>query len=176
MDGWTLPYKVSLRGKCDGAPREIDCSKLSLRQCPQAPRSRRDRTEIGPRSRRDRTEIGPRSDRDRTEMRFEPCGARAPRRNPRLIRRRISEHNSPQSEDLGDGYGSASLVLHDPANTSRAVGCYSPCAKLTYSQWGQVGIICIAYHAIFMQSPCCYICMHPTITHRTAGLRQHTRV
>ena len=58
-------------------------------------------------------------------------------------------HHSPQSEDLGDGYGSSSLVLHDPSNASKAVGCYSPCAKLTYSQWGQARITwAFAYHRI----------------------------
>ncbi len=65
----------------------------------------------------------------------------------------IRMHNSPQSEDLGDGYGSSSLVLHDPSNASKAVGCYSPCAKLTYSQWGQARIPCASY--IIATPPSC---------------------
>ena len=57
-------------------------------------------------------------------------------------------------EDLGLPGGAESLRLHAPAaspsdqpavqaakpsekSTSSVVGCYSPCAKLTYQQWGQ---------------------------------------
>jgi len=34
VDGWTLPYKVEVLGKCDGAPHVIDCSALALSSCP----------------------------------------------------------------------------------------------------------------------------------------------
>ena len=43
----------------------------------------------------------------------------------------------PDDEDLGGNAGRQSLALRDPRNASRLVGCYSPCAKLTYSQWNQ---------------------------------------
>ncbi len=46
----------------------------------------------------------------------------------------------PESEDLGLSSGPESLRLLDrsaPKGEGRAVGCYAPCAKLTYSQWGQ---------------------------------------
>jgi len=74
VDGWTLPYRVDVKGPC-AAPRTIDCSRLALSQCPSA-------------------------------------------------------------EALGD-YGKQSLQLHDPANKGALVGCFSPCGKLTFSNWGQ---------------------------------------
>mmetsp|Transcript_14028 Transcript_14028/g.23243 ORF Transcript_14028/g.23243 Transcript_14028/m.23243 type:complete len:330 (-) Transcript_14028:230-1219(-) len=43
----------------------------------------------------------------------------------------------PTSENIGLKYGKQSLQIYDPNDSSRAVGCYSPCGKLTYSQWGQ---------------------------------------
>ena len=43
----------------------------------------------------------------------------------------------PTSEALGKKYPAESLQLLDPDDKSTVVGCYSPCAKLTYSQWGQ---------------------------------------
>ena len=43
----------------------------------------------------------------------------------------------PASEDLGLPGGKESLRLHAPGGGGDAVGCYSPCAKLTNSQWGQ---------------------------------------
>ncbi len=79
VDGWTLPYKVEVVGKCDGAPAAIDCSELALSQCPVA-------------------------------------------------------------EDLGLSSGKETLQLMDPSGSrgvGGAVGCYSPCGKLTYAQWGQ---------------------------------------
>ena len=33
--------------------------------------------------------------------------------------------------------GAETLQLKDPAGSGMNVGCYSPCAKLTYSHWGQ---------------------------------------
>lgn len=76
VDGWTLPYKVEVLGKCDGSPHLIDCSGLALSSC-------------------------------------------------------------PTEEVLGGQLGRQSLRVHSPKNASRVVGCYSPCAKLTFSQWGQ---------------------------------------
>ena len=34
VDGWTLPYKVDIVGECPMAPKQIDCSRLSLHSCP----------------------------------------------------------------------------------------------------------------------------------------------
>ena len=49
---------------------------------------------------------------------------------------RLKLSSCPTSEYLGKAYGNQSLLLTDPGSTA-TVGCYSPCAKLTYSQWGQ---------------------------------------
>jgi hypothetical protein len=76
VDGWTLPYKVVVRGDCPSAPKEIDCSNLSLDSC-------------------------------------------------------------PDKEELGLKSGPTSLKLLDAQGSGAAVGCYSPCAKLTYQQWDQ---------------------------------------
>eukprot|EP00929_Paragymnodinium_shiwhaense_P121322 TRINITY_DN9350_c0_g1_i1.p1 TRINITY_DN9350_c0_g1~~TRINITY_DN9350_c0_g1_i1.p1 ORF type:complete len:444 (+),score=51.74 TRINITY_DN9350_c0_g1_i1:68-1399(+) len=76
VDGWTVPYKVELKGSCDGVPRVTDCSHLSLDHC-------------------------------------------------------------PDNEDLGSKYGVESLRLTHPVDKNLTVGCYSPCAKLTYSHWGE---------------------------------------
>ena len=43
----------------------------------------------------------------------------------------------PASENLGAKYPKETLQLYDPDDKSSVVGCYSPCAKLTYSQWSQ---------------------------------------
>jgi len=44
----------------------------------------------------------------------------------------------PKSEYLGSAYGNVSLRLVAPSGDKKTVvGCYSPCGKLTYSQWGQ---------------------------------------
>ena len=43
----------------------------------------------------------------------------------------------PASEDLGLHSGPETLRLKDPKGGEKAVGCYSPCSKLTFSQWGQ---------------------------------------
>jgi len=43
----------------------------------------------------------------------------------------------PRSEFLGSGYGTQSLHVVDPDDSDVSVGCYSPCGKLTFSQWGQ---------------------------------------
>jgi hypothetical protein len=75
VDGFTLPYKVDLSSDCkaDGyAGMDIDCSKLSLNDCP--------------------------------------------------------------AEDMS-GVGSTDLKLTYPGS-DEVVGCYSPCAKLTTSNWG----------------------------------------
>jgi len=74
VDGWTLPYRVDVKGACD-APKTIDCSGLALSQC-------------------------------------------------------------PSHETLSE-YGMQSLQVLDPMDKHNVVGCYSPCGKLTYSQWGQ---------------------------------------
>ena len=38
MDGWTLPFRLSIEGQCSGPnnahPTEIDCSQLSFEKCP----------------------------------------------------------------------------------------------------------------------------------------------
>jgi len=47
----------------------------------------------------------------------------------------LSLTSCPNTEDLGDG--PESLRLKDIGGSGKVVGCYSPCAKLTYSQWGQ---------------------------------------
>ena len=76
VDGWTLPYKVVVKGDCPAAPKVIDCSHLSLDSC-------------------------------------------------------------PDKEDLGLKDGPTSLKLLGAQDSGTTVGCYSPCAKLTYQQWGQ---------------------------------------
>lgn len=43
----------------------------------------------------------------------------------------------PDAEELGLPGGAENLRLLDPADGKTAVGCYAPCAKLTYQQWGQ---------------------------------------
>merc|ERR1712107_888218 len=48
----------------------------------------------------------------------------------------LSLSSCPTDEDLGGKYGVQSLQLRHPQDNS-TVGCYSPCAKLTYSQWGE---------------------------------------
>jgi len=48
----------------------------------------------------------------------------------------LSLDSCPEDDDLGRT-GKQSLRVHDPEDSSLTVGCYSPCAKLTYSQWGQ---------------------------------------
>jgi len=50
---------------------------------------------------------------------------------------RLSLSSCPSDEDLGGTTGKTTLRLRDPAGSGETVGCYSPCAKLTYSQWGQ---------------------------------------
>ena len=51
----------------------------------------------------------------------------------------LSLASCPSSEDLGLPDGAETLWLMDPSGkrTDHPVGCYSPCAKLTYAQWGQ---------------------------------------
>lgn len=38
VDGWTLPFRLSIEGQCSGPnnlhPTEIDCSQLSFDKCP----------------------------------------------------------------------------------------------------------------------------------------------
>mmetsp|Transcript_33275 Transcript_33275/g.70016 ORF Transcript_33275/g.70016 Transcript_33275/m.70016 type:complete len:350 (+) Transcript_33275:257-1306(+) len=43
----------------------------------------------------------------------------------------------PERDNLGGKYSSETLRVHSPDDKSISVGCYSPCGKLTYSQWGQ---------------------------------------
>ncbi|KAL1524819.1 hypothetical protein AB1Y20_019699 [Prymnesium parvum] len=43
----------------------------------------------------------------------------------------------PAEDSLGKAHPHESLQLFDPDDKKTVVGCYSPCAKLTYSQWGQ---------------------------------------
>lgn len=43
----------------------------------------------------------------------------------------------PTAEDLGLPTGPESLKLADPKGGDQPVGCYAPCSKLTFSQWGQ---------------------------------------
>lgn len=50
---------------------------------------------------------------------------------------RLSLGACPNKEGLGGTVGNATLQLRDPKGSGQVVGCYSPCAKLTYSQWGQ---------------------------------------
>jgi len=45
----------------------------------------------------------------------------------------------PADEDLGRSTGTTTLRLRDPDGSGKTVGCYSPCAKLTNSHWGQGG-------------------------------------
>ena len=57
---------------------------------------------------------------------------------PRLIDcSSLSLSSCPQHEDLGSAVGKHSLQVFDPTDSSTVVGCYSPCAKLTYSNWDQ---------------------------------------
>jgi len=48
----------------------------------------------------------------------------------------LSLDSCPEDDNLGPS-GTHSLRVHDPDDPSLTVGCYSPCAKLTYAQWGQ---------------------------------------
>ena len=48
----------------------------------------------------------------------------------------LSLDSCPEDDNLGPS-GTQSLRVHDPGDSSLTVGCYSPCAKLTYAQWGQ---------------------------------------
>ena len=50
---------------------------------------------------------------------------------------RLSLTSCPNKEDLGLKGGPSTLRLFDLNNHSEVTGCYSPCAKLTNSQWGQ---------------------------------------
>jgi len=57
---------------------------------------------------------------------------------PRLIDcSALALTSCPTADNLGSQYPKESLQLLDPDDQSTVVGCYSPCAKLTYSQWGQ---------------------------------------
>ena len=51
----------------------------------------------------------------------------------------LSLKSCPEAEDLGLKSGPESLMLKDPTGKAgmSAVGCYAPCAKLTYTQWNQ---------------------------------------
>ena len=49
---------------------------------------------------------------------------------------RLSLDRCPEWEDLGLAAGQQTLRLLSK-DKKHAVGCYAPCAKLTYSQWGQ---------------------------------------
>ena len=48
----------------------------------------------------------------------------------------LSLSSCPKHEDLGS-VGTHSLQVVDPTDATQVVGCYSPCAKLTYSNWDQ---------------------------------------
>jgi len=43
----------------------------------------------------------------------------------------------PDKEDLGPAHGEQDLQLHALHNKTQVVGCYSPCGKLSFGQWGQ---------------------------------------
>lgn len=48
---------------------------------------------------------------------------------------RLALSSCPGAEDLG--IANMTLRLRDPVGSGDTIGCYSPCAKLTYSHWGQ---------------------------------------
>ena len=50
---------------------------------------------------------------------------------------RLSLDSCPDEEAMGLKSGPETLRLVNNANKSEVIGCYSPCAKLTNSQWGQ---------------------------------------
>ena len=70
---------------------------------------------------------------------------------------RLSLDSCPKSEDLGLPSGAETLKLLSPDGSP--AGCYSPCAKLTYSQWDQG-------HTFTPESPQArhYCCPTPPIT------------
>ena len=49
----------------------------------------------------------------------------------------LSLKSCPETESFGGSVGTLSLRLKDVGGSGDTVGCYSPCAKLTYAQWGQ---------------------------------------
>lgn len=49
----------------------------------------------------------------------------------------LSLGSCPHNEDLGGTVGNQTLMVLDPSGRGEVVGCYSPCGKLTYSNWGQ---------------------------------------
>jgi len=58
--------------------------------------------------------------------------------SPKLIDcSRLSLESCPAGEELGGSAGKETLQLLSPSDRLTPVGCYSPCAKLTYSHWDQ---------------------------------------
>tara|TARA_B110001452_G_scaffold82889_1_gene67806 strand:+ start:423 stop:1421 length:999 start_codon:yes stop_codon:yes gene_type:complete len=57
---------------------------------------------------------------------------------PRVIDcSKLSFDSCPKRENLGPKVGNQTLLLLDPSGSGEVVGCYSPCAKLSYSNWNQ---------------------------------------